>query len=553
MKALATTVMGLLAGGVGLAAESAPIQEQVSIIPRPVELHQRVGEPGFAAAQGLLMTQEQMQDPFCAAAHAALVAAGVPVRVEPQGSPDLTVRRDTAAGNAEAYALDVSPAGVRVSAASEQALFWAAQTLAQSLLKDAAGAPALPSMQVRDEPLLPYRGFMVDTGRSPLSLDELQKILRLMARYKLNRLHWHLTEDQGWRVEIKQFPRLTEVGALRRETPSMAFNGKGDGKPVTRFYTQDEVRRVVDYAHSLGITVIPEIEVPGHSSAALAAYPELGNDDMPGYAPEVMSTWGVKPYVYAPKPQTFAFLEGVFTEICELFPRADIIHIGGDEVPRDHWRRSPAAQQFMRDKGLTHEGQIQQHFTNRMADFLAGKKRRIMGWDEILEDGAIRQDAVAMVWRADNGKLTRAVQAAKMGHDVVLCPTFYCYFDYSQGKEPEGTDFYNAIGAHRSTKDWRHVYSLNIQLPELTEQEQRHIIGLQANAWGEAIHNMHKLEYMCFPRLLALSEIAWTPAQLPDGSRRDADEFAARLRAHLPYLDAQRVNYREESGKPRLD
>ncbi|MDD6814629.1 MAG: family 20 glycosylhydrolase, partial [Akkermansia muciniphila] len=149
--------------------------------------------------------------------------------------------------------------------------------------------------------------------------------------------------------------------------------------------------------------------------------------------------------------------------------------------------------------------------------------------------------------------LTRAVQAAKMGHDVVLCPTFYCYFDYSQGKEPEGTDFYNAIGAHRSTKDWRHVYSLNIQLPELTEQEQRHIIGLQANAWGEAIHNMHKLEYMCFPRLLALSEIAWTPAQLPDGSRRDADEFAARLRAHLPYLDAQRVNYREESGKPRLD
>lgn len=543
MKKMAagSLLAGWLACASSMAAPSAPVNQKPSLIPYPAGVCAiSSGAPGLAMERPVEVGKKLADTPLGLAARQALQAAGIPTQVvRGKGVLDVVLIPHE---NKEYYQLEVSPQALIIRVADKAGLFCAAQTVAQSVVRDVSGRLALPAMKIEDQPMLPYRGLLIDTARSPLPVEGIKKILRVMARYKLNRLHWHLVDDQGWRVEIQSYPRLTSVSALRPESPRADFSGEGDGTPERRFYTREQVAEVVAEAHRLGITVIPEIEVPGHSSAALAAYPELGNDDVPGYAPRVSTQWGVQRYIYAPKEECFTFLERVFQEICEMFPRAEIIHIGGDEVPRDHWKQSRAAQEFMREHGMQHEGQIQSYFTARVARMLARQQRRIMGWDEILEDGQVDSSAVVMVWR----DLSLATEAVKRGHDVVLCPTSHCYLDYSQGKDPLDPT-YRGLG-NSTDKNWQHLYTLNPMVPGLSEEEKRHVIGVQGNAWGEAIRSMDKLEYMVVPRLCALAEVAWLPAE-----KRRAEHFASRLAGQRPYFEQEQLNYREEDGTPHRD
>ncbi|MBR2126608.1 MAG: beta-N-acetylhexosaminidase [Akkermansia sp.] len=524
------------------AAPSAPVEISPAIIPQPQQLQVSTGQPGFSLKEGIRVHYKVSRSELGRAAIRALMAAGLPVLPE-ENTGELTVEL-VQHTNPEWHSICVTPELITLQVASEQALHAAAQTLAQSVVQAADGTPALPAMQVTDAPLLHYRGLMLDPCRHPQTVEETCKMLKIMARYKLNRLHWHLADDQGWRIEIKSYPRLTEVGSHRSETPTLANHEQGDGKPTAPFYfTQEQVRHIVGYANSLGITVIPEIEVPGHSSAAIAAYPELGNSDIPGYAPHVATTWGVLPYTYAPKGVTMHFLSSVFAEICELFPRAEFVHIGGDEAPRDQWQKSPAVQQFMSRQGLCHTGQVQHWFTHRMAELLAGHGRRIIGWDEIIDDGALPTDAVVMYWRSwvRPCALRRALRA---GHDVIQSPDSHFYFNFSQGKLPADPR-YKPHGSLTAEQDWRHVYSYNPIPADIEPELHRHLIGLQANCWSESIADSAKLEYQCVPRICALAEVAWRPA-----AQRNADEFLQRIIAHYSWFDEQQINYRREDGSP---
>lgn len=532
----------LLSAAVVGAAPSAPVQVSPAVIPQPLSMQVSTCQPGFSLQNGIMVHYSVSRSELGRAAIRAFMAAGLPVLPE-ENEGELTVevvKHD----NPEWHAISITPEGIALKIASEKALPLAAQTLAQSMVNDTEGQPALPCMQVEDAPLLSYRGLMLDPCRHPLTVEETCKMLRIMARYKLNRLHWHLADDQGWRIEIKSYPRLTEVGSHRAETPTLANHEIGDGTPTKPFYfTQEQISYVVAYANSLGITVIPEIEVPGHSSAAIAAYPELGNSDIPGYAPRVATTWGVLPYTYAPKPETMEFLEKVFAEVCELFPRAEFIHIGGDEAPRDQWQRSPYVRQFMQQHGMRHAGQVQHWFTHRMAELLAKHNRRLVGWDEIIDDGAVPADAVVMYWRSwvRPGSLHRALRS---GHDVIQSPDSHFYFNFSQGKLPTDPR-YKPHGSLTAEQDWRHVYSYNPIPANITPEQRRHLIGLQANCWSESIADGNKLEYQCVPRICALAEVAWRPAEL-----RHADEFLQRVLAHYPWFDEQQINYRREDGTP---
>lgn len=542
MKSRFLALSFLLSAAVVGAAPSAPVQVSPAVIPQPLSMQVSTGQPGFSLQNGIMVHYSVSRSELGRAAIRALMAAGLPVLPE-ENEGELTVEI-TPHDNPEWHAISITPEGIALKIASEKALPIAAQTLAQSMVNDTEGQPALPCIQVEDAPLLSYRGLMLDPCRHPLTVEETCKMLRIMARYKLNRLHWHLADDQGWRIEIKSYPRLTEVGSHRAETPTLANHEIGDGTPTKPFYfTQEQISYVVAYANSLGITVIPEIEVPGHSSAAIAAYPELGNSDIPGYAPRVATTWGVLPYTYAPKRATMEFLEKVFAEVCELFPRAEFIHIGGDEAPRDQWQRSPYVRQFMQQHGMRHAGQVQHWFTHRMAELLAKHNRRLVGWDEIIDDGAVPADAVVMYWRSwvRPSSLHRALRS---GHDVIQSPDSHFYFNFSQGKLPADPR-YKPHGSLTAEQDWRHVYSYNPIPANITPEQRRHLIGLQANCWSESIADGNKLEYQCVPRICALAEVAWRPAEL-----RHADEFLQRVLAHYPWFDEQQINYRREDGTP---
>ena len=434
--------------------------------------------------------------------------------------------------NPEAYTLNVTGQQISIGVATPLALHAAAQTLAQ-----AAEHGQIPAMQVADAPALQHRGIMLDPSRHPISVADTKRILDLMARYKLNRLHWHLCDDQGWRIEIKKYPLLTSIGSKRKETSCWIHQEKKDGKPVEFFYSQDEIREVVEYAHSRGIIVIPEIEIPGHASAAVAAYPQLGNQDCPDFAPEVITGWGVFTHVMGPNDFTFQFIEDVLAEICELFPRAPYIHIGGDEVPRDQWKTSPAAQAFMKQHGYTRESQIQDHFTHFCAQVLRKHGRRMVGWDEIMCAPQLPQDAVVMAWRG----MDHARIAARRGHQLILCPIHAFYFNFPYGKNP-ADPFYSGLTGFDDI-DCAHVLNFDTSVPG------NQVIGMQANLWSECIPNMKKLEFMLMPRLCALAEHAW---RYGTTNRPGAADFSRRIQTHFPWFDAMRINYRQEDGTPRL-
>lgn len=516
------------------ALPSAPIEETPGIIPQPRNIEIQPGACGFLLRDGAIRVDyATSRDELGRAAIRALMAAGFKVFPEEmEGELEVGIINSI---NPEAYALRVTPEGILIGCATPEALHAAAQTLAQAVVKDTAGNAALPAMRVHDYPALKHRGIMLDVSRHPLSVDDIRRVLDLMARYKLNKLHWHLTDDQGWRIEIKKYPLLTEVGSKRKETSCWIEQKKKDGKPVAFYYTQDDIRNVVSYAHSLGITIIPEIEIPGHASAAVTAYPQLGNRDCPDFAPEVVTGWGVFPHVMAPNAFTFQFIEDVLGEVCELFPNAPYIHIGGDEVPRDQWKNSPAAQAFMKENGMKRESEIQDYFTHHCAKVLEKHGRTMVGWDEIMCAPKLPQNAVVMAWRG----MDHARIAAARGHEVILCPIHAFYFNFPQGKNPEDT-FYNGLTGFDNI-DWKHVLTFDTSLPA------NKAIGLQANLWSECIPNMRKLEFMLVPRICALAEHAWLYSA---ETRPAADDFGKRLEKHFPYFDSLKLNYRKEDGSP---
>jgi hexosaminidase len=457
----------------------------------------------------------------------------------------------------EAYKLSVVVnRGIEIRGGSAAGVFWGAQTLRQLLGPDAfRRAPVRPGRTygiahqiIEDAPRFPWRGLMLDVSRHFMPKDGVLRHLDLMAAHKLNVFHFHLTDDQGWRVQIKRYPKLTEVGSWRARTKfGHRASPLWEEKPHGGFYTQDDIREIVAYAAERHISVVPEIDIPGHSQAAIAAYPELGNTDVIDTTSlTVWDTWGISKNVLAPTDNTLRFYEGVFEELLELFPAdagpftpfsgfSGFVHIGGDECAKDQWKQSPTAQARIRELGLADEDELQSWFVRHFDKWLSARGRRLIGWDEILEGGLAAGAAVSS-WRGYQGGIT----AARAGHDVVMCPEQQVYLDHRQAAGPDEPV---PIGYVRTLED---VYRFEPVPPELTETEARHVLGTQANVWTEVMEDPARVDYQTFPRLAAFAEVAWSA--LPAPAERDFADFERRMAAHYGRLDALGVAYRPPTG-----
>ncbi|MFI8944958.1 beta-N-acetylhexosaminidase [Streptomyces sp. NPDC053750] len=474
----------------------------------------------------------------------ATLGAATGLALAPGAGGDDVIRLslDGALG-AEGYRLDVTPTGVHLAGGGPAGLFWGAQTLRQLLGPEAFRRAPLPGTRwrlplgrVQDAPRFRWRGLMLDVARHFMPKEGVLRYLDLMAAHKLNVLHFHLTDDQGWRVEIKRHPKLTETGSWRARTKyGHRASPLWEDKPHGGYYTQDDIREIVAYAAERHITVVPEIDVPGHSQAAIAAYPELGNTDVVDTASlTVWDTWGVSENVLAPTDNTLRFYEGVFEELLGLFP-SEFIHIGGDECPKEQWRRSATVQARIKELALADEDELQSWFVQHFDTWLAARGRRLIGWDEILEGGLAKGAAVSS-WRGYAG----GVAAARAGHDVVMCPEQQVYLDHRQhGGEDEPVP----IGFVRTLED---VYRFEPVPAELTPEESAHVLGTQANVWTEVMENQARVDYQTFPRLAAFAEVAWSA--LPAPAERDFAGFERRMAAHYRRLDALGVAYRPPGG-----
>ncbi|MEV4967777.1 beta-N-acetylhexosaminidase [[Kitasatospora] papulosa] len=448
----------------------------------------------------------------------------------------------------EGYRLTVVPdRGVRITGGSAAGVFWGAQTLRQLLGPEAfrrapvkqGAARGIPATEIEDGPRFGWRGLMLDVARHFTPKDGVLRMLDLLAAHKLNVFHFHLTDDQGWRVEIKRYPRLTEVGAWRARTKyGHRASELWDETPHGGFYTQDDIREIVAYAAERHIRVVPEIDIPGHSQAAVSAYPELGNTDVVDTsALSVWDTWGVNPNVLAPTDHTLRFFEGVFEELLDLFPAdtSPFIHVGGDECPKDQWRQSPTAQARIAELGLKDEDELQSWFIRHFDRWLTDRGRRLIGWDEILE-GGIAEGAAVSSWQGYAG----GIAAAEAGHDVVMCPLQQVYLDYRQDAGPDEP---MPIGYVRTLED---VYRFEPVPPGLSEEAAAHVLGTQVNVWTEVMQNRQRVDYQVFPRLAAFAEVAWS--RLPAPGERDFAGFERRMETHYARLDALGVDYRPPTG-----
>ncbi|MFI8307387.1 beta-N-acetylhexosaminidase [Streptomyces sp. NPDC085927] len=483
-------------------------------------------------------------------------ATGLPLREgrEPADADGdgIGLRLDPGLGPEE-YRLVSDRNGVLIEGGSAAGVLWGAQTLRQLLGPDAyRRAPlgrdrtwTVPHVTIEDAPRFRWRGLMLDVARHFLPKEGVLRYLDLMAAHKLNVLHFHLTDDQGWRIEIERYPRLTEVGSWRARTKlGHRASPLWNDTPHGGHYTQDDIREIVAYAAERHISVVPEIDVPGHSQAAIAAYPELGNTDVVDTSSlTVWDTWGINPNVLAPTDTTLRFYEGVLEEVLELFPAdatgapaySSFVHIGGDECPKDQWRASDVAQKRIADLGLADEDALQSWFIGHFAGWLAERGRRLIGWDEILQ-GGLAPGAAVSSWRGYAG----GVAAARAGHDVVMCPEQHVYLDHRQDAGPEEPV---PIGYVRTLED---VYRFEPVPAELTPEEAGRVLGTQANAWSEVTENQARVDYQVFPRLAALAEVAWST--LPAPAERDFTGFERRMAAHYRRLDALGVAYRPPTG-----
>ena len=505
----------------------------LNVVPYPNEV--QMGE-GVFDAKGAAVTYDQaIEAPavnvITAFAEKLSVVSGVQNAVS-AGTADngfVFVQNDEVPS--EAYVLDVKPGCVKVEASGLRGFNYAIQTIKQMLPVEIFGnGPApkaswtIPAVYVKDEPRFAYRGMHLDECRHFFGIDEVKRYLDVMEIHKLNKFHWHLTEDQGWRIEIKKYPRLTEVGSVRKGTCIKKDFTSHDGVPYGEglWYTQDQIREVVAYAAAKGIDVIPEIDLPGHMIAALAAYPELGCTGGPY---EVWTRWGVsEDLLCAGNEKVYEFLEDILSEVCEMFP-GEYIHIGGDECPKVRWEQCPKCQAKIKALGLKDkngykaEHFLQSYVMSRMSEFLNAKGRKVIGWDELLE-GEAAPNSTIMSWRGEEG----GIEATRLGHDAIMTPSTYFYLDYYQSADLENEPF--GIGGYLPVEK---CYSYEPFADEMTEEEKKHIIGVQANLWTEYIPSDEHLEYMLLPRMAALSEVQWCQMDNKDWNRfrESADNFCA--------------------------
>jgi len=437
-----------------------------------------------------------------------------------------------------AYNMHVNQDEVYIGGDNEAGVFYGIQSLIQLLPATKSSSLKITQCQIIDSPRFAYRGLHLDCSRHFFSVDYVKKYIDFIAMSKMNTFHWHLTDDQGWRIEIKKYPLLTQKGSCRNGTIIGNYPGKGnDQQEYCGYYTQDQIRDIVKYAADRYITIIPEIEMPGHASAAIAAYPLLScfpneatqTDKIPWagkvHGKEVQQTWGVFDDVFCPSDYTFHFLEDVLDEVMALFP-STYIHIGGDECPKENWKRSEFCQNLMKEKGIKNEEGLQSYFIHTIEQYLNKKGRQIIGWDEILE-GGLAPNATVMSWRGEEG----GIAAAKMKHDVIMTPGDYCYFDHSQSKHNDSI----TIGGYLPLET---VYKYDPQPSSLTSDEKKYILGAQANVWTEYIGNETKLEYMLFPRLAALSEVLWT-----NTTNKDWNNFLSRMQDQYQRYHLWNVHY----------
>jgi hexosaminidase len=507
-----------------------------SLIPLPAELSYGSGHLRMDGSTSIVLQPDDAANRATAAYLSSLLrrTRGLAPRILASVPSAVAIKlvRDPHAPvvNAEGYTLDVDAHGVRIVSRDDAGLFHGVITLWQLMTADAQrGAVQVPAIHIRDQPRFAWRGLMLDSVRHFQSVAEIELVLDQMAQHKLNVFHWHLTDDQGWRIQIKRYPELTRIGAWR--TPPDAGH---DGEPARYggFYTQQQIRQIVAYAGARHITVVPEIDMPGHAQAAVAAYPQLG---VTGKRPSVSVDWGVNPYLYNVDDGTFDFMDHVLDEVMALFP-SKYIHVGGDEAVKDQWQASPAVQAKMHALGLKDEDALQGWFINRIGQYLAVHGRQLVGWDEIL-DGGVAANATVMSWRGSKG----AIKAAQQGHDVVLSPAPDLYFDQLQSDRVDET------AGRIPTQSLAHVYAFEPVPKELDAAQAKHVLGAQANAWTEHMPTMKHVEHAVFPRLDALSEVDWSPA-----ASRDWAGFLSRLPAQFARYRAQGVGYADSAFAPDI-
>ncbi len=433
--------------------------------------------------------------------------------------------------NPEAYNLAINSDGITLSATTPAGLFYGVQTIRKSIPVAETSKVSFPAVEISDSPRFAYRGVHLDVGRHFYSMEEIKRFIDMMALHNMNRLHWHLTEDQGWRLEIKRYPRLTEIGSKRKETVIGRNSGEYDGKPYGGFYTQEQAREIVQYAKSRHIEVIPEIDLPGHMQAALTAYPQYGCTGGPY---EVWTQWGVSDNVLcAGNDESLRFIENILTEVIDIFP-SKYIHIGGDECPKTQWVKCAKCQAKIKELGIksndlhSKEEYLQSYVIKSAEKFLNSKGRHIIGWDEILE-GGLSESATVMAWRGEG----EGLKAAKMGNSVIMSPNTYLYFDYYQTANTTNEPL--AIGGYVPIEK---VYSYEPHHPSLSDEEAKNIIGVQANHWSEYFPTYAQVEYMALPRWAALAEVQWSSREM-----KNYDNFLVRFPQLLAIYNQMGYNY----------
>lgn len=532
----------LLAGFIALACTSCKTEKEANyqVIPLPQEVSLTQEKP-FQLTSSTCITHPEGNDLLKRNAEFLSEyirqATGYAPRVKAlkEGETEknaINLALDTTVGNQEGYVLTATSESIRIAGQTANGVFYGCQTLRKSIPVEAQGADILiPAGYIKDEPRFAYRGMHLDVCRHFFPLEFVKEYIDLLALHNMNTFHWHLTDDQGWRIEIKKYPKLTEVGSTRNCTVvGKAGSKEYDNTPYGGFYTQEQAKEIVRYAQERYITVIPEVDLPGHMLAALAAYPDMGCTGGPY---EVSPDWGIfKDVLCIGNEKTMQFLEDVMEEITEIFP-SKFVHIGGDEAPRTRWAECPKCQARIKAEGLkadkehTAEDRLQSYCMTRIEKFLNSKGRQIIGWDEIL-DGDVAPNATVMSWRGTSG----GIKAAQMGHDVIMTPNVYCYFDYHQTADTKDEPL--GIGGYVPVEK---VYSLN-PTASLTDEQAKHILGAQANLWTEYIATTEHVEYMILPRMAALAEVQWTQHE-----KKDYADFAKRLPRLMEFYQRDGMNY----------
>ncbi len=515
-----------------------PIPRPISLIPQPQSWKETGTTLPLSRGMRIFVGGDSGSAPDLLAAR---LRAGtgwpweVVVRVPEEGEEGV-VFREGGPEAAESYRLSTRGPLMEIQSRDAGGAFYGSQTLLQLLPPEIFDAKAqsvggwlVPAVEIEDAPRFRWRGVMLDSSRHFQPVAWLKKFIDVMSQHKMNVLHWHLTDDQGWRIEIKRYPKLTEVGSKRRETwVGHASTGTGgDGIPVEGFYTQEEIRELVAYAAERQVQILPEIDMPGHAQAAIAAYPELG---CVGERPEVNCRWGIHEYLFNIEPETMEFLRGVLEEVIELFP-FKYVHLGGDEAVKAQWKNHAPTQRRMAELGVRDEEALQGWFLGQMVEVLKERGKTVVGWDEILE-AELPEGATIMSWRGSEGALV----SAQRGHDTIMCASTAYYFDYGQSDTPEQEPLH--IGGKTTL---RKVYEYDPVPAGLLPSQMGYLIGIQGQLWTEYIPTTAHLEYMAYPRICALAERAWS-----DAGQRDFSEFEDRLKTHLRRLEIQGINFRRE-------